>query len=113
MRPDPVEITLGGTPFTIRPLTLRQTRDIEIVTSKADFATQTDRLVAILDVVLKRDHADKLPGEGVIDMEVLPSELQAAATAIKGLAGMKDAPAGEEKAATPAATNSGGASTAD
>jgi hypothetical protein len=110
MRPEPVDITLGGETFEIRPLTLRQTRDIEIVTARGDYATQTDRLVAILDVVLRRDHADRLPADGAIDMEVMPSELQAAAVAIKTLAGMRDVPAGEAEAATPAANNSGEAS---
>ncbi len=110
MRREPARITLGGNEFEIRPLTLRQTRDIEVATAQK-YPTNTDLLCAILDIVLKRDYAEKIPEGGVIDMEVELSELSDAAGKIRKLAGMEAAQAGEAKAASPAATSSGDTST--
>lgn len=111
MRPEPVTITLADKSYSIRPLTLRQTRDIEVATSKTDYPSHTDQLCAILDAVLRRDHEAALPEGGVLDMEVTMPELHEAASQIKKLAGMQVVPAGEAKAAPPAARSSGTEST--
>lgn len=111
MRPDPVDITLAGETYTVRPLTLRQLQDIEVLTSQPA-ASQVGRIAGILDIVLRRDHSDRLPEGGVLDLEVTRDELEEAANAVRKLSSPEGAQSGEAEAAKPAAANSGGIATA-
>lgn len=97
-----VSIVLGGKTFVVRPLTLRQIRDIE-VTNKREYESNVDSIANVLDVILKRDHADKLPEGGVLDLEISREEIANAAEAVTKLTGGGgDATVGEAEAATPA-----------
>jgi hypothetical protein len=111
MRPDPVDITLAGKTFTVRPLTLRQIRDIEVLSARQT-ESRVDQIAGILDIVLRREHAADLPEGGVLDMEVDRDELEAATRAIRSLSGMTAAKSGEAQPAPPAGQNSGEGSTA-
>lgn len=111
MRPDPVEITLAGESYVIRPLTLRQVQEIELLTSKPA-ESQVGRIAGILDIVLKRDHSDGLPEGGVLDLEVSRDELAKAAAAVRTLSAPEGIPAGEAEAAKPAAAPPGDIATA-
>jgi hypothetical protein len=94
---EPVTIVLAGKPFVIRPLTLRQVRDIELL-SNVPSESNVEKVARVLDVLLKRDHSAELGEGGVLDMEISRDELSAAATAVQILSGARDRP-GEAKAA--------------
>jgi hypothetical protein len=100
---EPVTITLEGKQFAIRPLTLRQVRDIELYTAQG-ITSNVEHIAGILEILLKREHADELPPGGVLDMEITKDEIGAAAEAITRLTG-GDSRAGEAQAAQPVAAD--------
>lgn len=85
-----VSIALGGRFFQIRPLTLRQLRDVGVMVAKtADLPADAgererrayDQMVEIVAVALRRDAPDMSP-DAIYDMEIGLAELQAAHRAI-------------------------------
>jgi hypothetical protein len=102
---DNLTITLAGTDYAVRRLTLRQMRDLQIGVSK-DASESKDLSERIeqaydgdLDIVVKalsRDHGD-LTKNAILDLETTKAEVSAAALAVLRFSGLVPAE-GEAKA---------------
>jgi len=83
-------ITLGGRDFAIRPLTLRQLRDVLPAFARAAGMTSEDGINAAIDIVvaaLSRDHG-ALARDAILDLESTAQELARAVGAIARLSGL-------------------------
>lgn len=109
-----ITVALGGRYFAVRPLTLRQLRDVGVrVAGVADLPADAaarerrayDQMVEIVSVALRRDSPD-MTEDAIYDMEIGLAELQAAHRAILRHSGL--VAAGE-----PAAASSDGAMSTD
>jgi hypothetical protein len=109
-----ITLALGGRHFAIRPLTLRQLRDVGImVAGVADLPAEAgarerrayDQMVEIVSVALRRD-APEMTSDAIYDLEIGLAELQAAHRAILRHSGL--VASGE-----PAAASSDGATSTD
>ena len=67
MRPEPVKITLGDKEFTIKPLTLRQIREIDKILRNLDI-TEIEKTSEILRVGLSRDYPED--AKNLEDLEI-------------------------------------------
>jgi hypothetical protein len=110
-----VTVALGGRDFAIRPLTLRQLRDLGVALATmqeppAGAAEREklayDRMVEGLAIALRRD-APEMTADAIYDLEATLPELRAAWTALLAHSGL--VPAGEAPAA---AASAGATSTA-
>jgi hypothetical protein len=106
------KITLAGRDYGIRPLTLRQLRDLGIClargrTAPTDAAAAEqlayDNMIETVAAALARDHP-AMTGEAILDLEVTLAELQRANLAILEHSGLVVA-AGKAAAEASAATS--------
>lgn len=92
-------LVYGGRKFEIRPLTLRQIRDLLPALSVAAEGFGTESGIAacarILAAALGRDHPE-MTFDTVLECETSPAEIAAAVNAVIELSGL--VPAGEAKA---------------
>jgi hypothetical protein len=109
-----ITVALGGRYFAVRPLTLRQLRDVGImVAGAADLPAEPgarerrayDQMVEVVSVALRRDSPD-MTADAIYDLEIGLAELQAAHRAILRHSGL--VASGE-----PAAASSDGAMSTD
>lgn len=112
MRPQSIDIALGGAIWHLRPLTVAQVREIEChVTAAAEGRVGTlEAAHAVLSIALRRDHADAVPK--LLEMETDAGELAAAMREVLRLGGflpMENAPGEAGAGRAPAST--GAAST--
>lgn len=112
MRPQPIDISLGGTTWHLRPLTVAQVQEIEPhVAAAAEGRVGTlEAAHAVLCIALRRDHPDAVPK--LAEMESQAGELAAAMREVLRLGGflpLENAPGEAGAGQAPAST--GGAST--
>ena len=92
-------IPYGGRVFRVRPLTLRQIRDIlpalNIAASGFGTAESMQACAVVIAAALGRDHPE-MTLDAVLDCETAPSEITGAVNAIVTLSGL--VPAGEAPA---------------
>lgn len=86
-------ITLAGKDYPVRPLTLRQVRDVFPVLSglsglNLKEADSINTLVNAVSTTLRRDHPE-LTEEVILDQEVTVAELTTALRVVGKLAGLK------------------------
>ncbi|MDB5405676.1 MAG: hypothetical protein JWL84_588 [Rhodospirillales bacterium] len=106
---DSIKITLAGTDYEIRPLTLGQLRTLGIGLrtpysedpAKAE-GDAYDRMVANVAAALSRGNPD-MTAEAIFESEITLAELNAANRAILEHSGLVVAPKGEAEAGTSAA----------
>ncbi len=104
---DPITIALGGRTFLVRPLTLRQLRNILPAFARAaDFSDERgfDGALDIIAAAVSRDAPD-VTRDGLLDLEASPAELAGALAAIARLSGLVS------QGEAPAAASTGAAST--
>ncbi len=111
-----ITITLGGRVFTIRPLTLRQIRDLGVGLVKAaarptDAAAAEreayDRMVETVAGGLARDYPE-ITAEALLDMEVSLAELQRARLAVLEHSGLIESKGEAAAGASTGATSMAG-----
>jgi hypothetical protein len=83
-------IRLGESEWPVRPLTLRQVQEIEpiLMANDRDSKGSVVAAIAIIEIALRRDHADVARSLG--DVEATAPEIAAAMAAILRLGGFID-----------------------
>jgi len=100
MQREPEIICLGDKSWKVRPLTLRQVRDIEPLTLQATPGQSIGMAIKVISIALQRDH-EKDAGD-VENLEAYPEEILKAMNAVFRLGGFipaEAAPLGESEAA--------------
>jgi hypothetical protein len=72
MRPAPIKITLGDKDFTIRPLTLGQIQEIDLLLKDKNIS-EVMKTIQIIRVALSRDNPTD--AENILEMEIPMNEL--------------------------------------
>lgn len=93
MRPDPETITLGDKSWLIRPLTLRQIRELSplVTGTAASEVNSVDLMIAMLCVALRRDHEADANPEALLELETSLPEFKETQAAIMRLSGLRKA----------------------
>lgn len=101
---DPLKITLAGTEYTVRPLTLRQARAVGIGVMKFNsdeaFTGSIDQAIGVLSAALSRDYPE-MNEQKLLDSEIDFREARAAADQVLEFSGFvkpKDGAPGEGEA---------------
>ena len=87
---DPVTIRLGDADFAIRPLTLRQLRNVLPAFARAGATSAEDGVDAAIEILaaaLSRDHPE-ITRDALLETEASVQELAAAVTAVARLSGL-------------------------
>jgi len=58
MRPDPVVLIIENVEYLIRPLTLRQVREVDKILRDTSLG-EVDKILEIVRIALSRDHAER------------------------------------------------------
>jgi hypothetical protein len=108
MRPEPQKIRLGDKEWTIRPLTLKQVQNIELIiyNNAKSNAGNVKAAIEVISAGLFRDYPDDC--QTLYDVEATATEISIAMAAILRLGGFTEATPGEARAT---GTNSGEDST--
>lgn len=98
---DSIQIKIAARDFTVRKLTLRQSRAIGLgvdkpLPSQDSFAYAVDQAVGVITAALSRDYPD-MTADTLLDAEITPKELMAISSSILEFSGFikKDAQSGE------------------